>query len=619
MNRAIIIIVLFGLHSLLLSAQSSQRVDSISRSTSELIQLSWQLQVKGKYDSSIMYANRATGLASQVGLFKEQAIANQYAGESFMRLHIRDSAIKYLNRALTISVEHNLREFEAGVFNSLANVDLNENRYENALKNFIRSANIYDSLDNKAGLAKALSNIGNIEYRLGHLDKAVDYARQSKDLSLSSDHTSGVGYAHKLIGWIYRKKGMLDEALSQYDSALIIYKRLGSNRDVAEVALSIGNAYFDKGVYPRAISHYEQSIDATRLLDYEPFLPYAYSGLAYSYFSIQNNVKALAYADSLENTSANVNPNLLLDAYDLKSSIFERLADFRNALTYKNKYQALSDSLTAIENRQAIEDAEAKYQNDLKQREIDQLKQEKSLRESRTKIIWIATAGGIVLVIVITALLVNRFIIINRSTRLLEIERMRNSIARDLHDDIGSALSSINIMSKVALRDMQPEAAQQTFSKIGDQSAKVMESMSDIVWSINPENDSAEKLMSKMREFAVEILEPLNIQFYFHHPEATHFTLDASQRKNLFLIYKEAVNNAAKYSNCKTIQVSISSIGKQLTLTIEDDGIGFDIENVGRGNGLNNMAQRASALNGELQIQSQIGKGTSIKLAIHTT
>lgn len=547
------------------------------------------------------------------------ATANQYIGESYMRLHVRDSALKYLNEGLKIAKQNNLREFEAGVYNSIANVDLNSNRYESALKYFIRSAQIYDSVDNKVGLSKALSNIGNIEYRLGHLDKANDYALQSKSMAEESNFDSGTAYCYKLLGWIARKKGMVDDALAQYDSALRIYESLGSKRDIAEVALSTANALFDKEDYRSAIHYYSQSLKASRSLQYGPFIPYAYSGLAYSYQATKNNQRALAYADSLEKASRSVNVNLLLDAYDLKSAIWEGLADYRQALMFKKKFQILSDSLKTAENRQAIDDAEAKYQNDLKQREIDQLKQEKSLRESRTKIIWAAVAGGLALVIVITALLINRFIIINRSSRLLEIERMRNSIARDLHDDIGSALSSINIMSKVALQNTQPEAAHENFKRIGDQSSKVMESMSDIVWSINPENDSVEKLISKMREFAVEILEPANIHLEFHASTQLSFTFDASQRKNLFLIYKESINNAAKYSNCKNVRISISTATKQLSLHIEDDGVGFDLEKVKRGNGLNNMAQRAFAMSGNLQINSQVGHGTSITLTVPTT
>lgn len=596
-------------------AQSAERIDSIA----VLNQKSWDYQNGGNYDSSIYFAKQAAALAYQINSFEQMATANQYIGESYMRLHVRDSALKYLNRALVISKQNGLSGFEAGAYNSLANVDLNSNQYERALKNFIRSAHIYDSLNNKIGLLKALSNIGNVEYRLDHLDKAVDYAMQSKKLALADNYTSGVGYAHKLLGWIYRKKGMVDDALAQYDSALHIYESLGSRRDIAEVALSTANALFDKEDYRSAIRYYSQSLKASRSLQYGPFIPYAYSGLAYSHHAIKNNQWALAYADSLEKVSTSVNVNLLLDAYDLKSAIWEDLADYRQALAFKKKFQTLSDSLKTVENRQAIDDAEAKYQNDIKQREIDQLKQEKTLRESRSKIIWVAVAGGLVLIVVITALLINRFIIINRSSRLLEIERMRNSIARDLHDDIGSALSSINIMSKVALQDVQPEAAQENFKRIGDQSSKVMESMSDIVWSINPENDSVEKLISKMREFAVEILEPTNVQLDFHTLEHLSFTFDASQRKNLFLIYKEAINNAAKYSNCKTVQVLILSEGKQLTLSIKDDGVGFDVDKVKRGNGLNNMTQRASALNGNLQIHSQVGQGTSITLIVPTT
>lgn len=598
-----------------LIAQSAATIDSVVA----LNQKSWDYQNRGNYDSSIYFALQAAGRSNQSNLFEQMATAYQYIGESYMRLHARDSALKYLDKALETAKQNNLREFEAGVYNSLANVDLNSNRYESALTNFIRSAHIYDSVDNKVGLSKALSNIGNIEYRLDHLDKAIQYTMQSKNLALANDYVAGLGYTHKLLGWIYRKKGLVDDALSQYDSALRIYERLGSQRDIAEITLSIGNAYFDKTNYDLAINYYTRSINASKSINYGPFLPYAYSGLAFANHALKHNTKALSYADSMEVVSRSININLMLDAYNLKSSIWEDMANYEKALHYQKKFQILSDSLTSAENRQAIEETEAKYQNDLKQREIDQLKQENNLRESKAQIIWAAAAGALTLVIVITILLVNRFIIVNRSARLLEIERMRNSIARDLHDDIGSALSSISIMSKVGSQNTQPEVAQQNFKRIGDQSSKLMESMSDIVWSINPENDSAEKLMSKMREFAVEILEPVNVLVDFQVRAGLSLTIDASQRKNLFLIFKEAINNAAKYSNCKRVQVLISAGGKQLTLSIKDDGVGFEVDQVKRRNGLNNMTQRANNMNADFQISSQVGEGTAITLTINTT
>ncbi|MEJ0033154.1 MAG: histidine kinase dimerization/phosphoacceptor domain-containing protein [Bacteroidota bacterium] len=132
----------------------------------------------------------------------------------------------------------------------------------------------------------------------------------------------------------------------------------------------------------------------------------------------------------------------------------------------------------------------------------------------RTHAIQAGVIVALILVLVIGLLLVNRNQVVLRSKRLTEIERMRNAIARDLHDDIGSTLSSINILSQLAIRDHNKDYSKH-FSKIAEQSSRMMENMSDIVWSISPGNDSLDHVVMKMKEFAAEILEPKNITYKF--------------------------------------------------------------------------------------------------------
>jgi signal transduction histidine kinase len=206
--------------------------------------------------------------------------------------------------------------------------------------------------------------------------------------------------------------------------------------------------------------------------------------------------------------------------------------------------------------------------------------------------------------------------------RILAIEAVRQKVARDLHDDIGSALSTINILSIVAKNKIKedPLKAEEYISKIGDNSTRMMEAMDDIVWSINPENDNMQKIISRMRQFATEVLEPKNIELDFLIDEQTkELHLNMQEKRDLFLVFKEAINNIAKYANATLVKTKLSLNNNKLVLYIEDNGEGFDIENADGGNGLNNMQKRAEALNAKFKIASMFNSGTTVTLEMDVT
>jgi signal transduction histidine kinase/ligand-binding sensor domain-containing protein len=200
-------------------------------------------------------------------------------------------------------------------------------------------------------------------------------------------------------------------------------------------------------------------------------------------------------------------------------------------------------------------------------------------------------------------------------------ERLRSKISRDLHDEIGSALTSINLLSKVALNKAGNDAEINSYlSKIKDSTFSTMESMSDIVWAINPKNDKLEALMSRMKEFAADICEAQGIDLSFIlPPELETLSIDLAKRKNLFLVFKEAVNNAVKYSGCTLLHAEFVRTHNQLRMIIKDNGKGFDKTAISHGNGLYNMQERVSECNGTLQIESGMQQGTSIILEIPIT
>ncbi len=206
-----------------------------------------------------------------------------------------------------------------------------------------------------------------------------------------------------------------------------------------------------------------------------------------------------------------------------------------------------------------------------------------------------------------------------RVTKLLAVEKIRNRVARDLHDDMGSTLSTINILSSMAKTKMSTDAVKtaEYLSKISDNSQRMMEAMDDIVWSIKPTNDSMQKIIARMREFATSVLEAKDIGLQFLADEEVYdIKLNMEARRDFFLVFKEAINNAAKYSKAEKVVVNLTAKNKKLTLSVKDDGVGFNVAKADGGNGLGNMQKRADAMKGTINIDSKPGQGSQVTVVI---
>ncbi len=198
--------------------------------------------------------------------------------------------------------------------------------------------------------------------------------------------------------------------------------------------------------------------------------------------------------------------------------------------------------------------------------------------------------------------------------------QLRNKIARDLHDDIGSTLSGINIFSKIALQKLLHNEAgsSELLEKISDRSEKTMDALSDIVWSISTKNDHIDNFLVKAREYLAETLEPQGIRYDMQVDEdISHLKLGMELRKEFYLVFKEAICNASKYARCTLIEISLTKEKDVLLLCIRDNGKGFDINKITSGNGLQNMQHRAEKMKAKLAIISKINQGTSVTLRFH--
>ena len=202
-----------------------------------------------------------------------------------------------------------------------------------------------------------------------------------------------------------------------------------------------------------------------------------------------------------------------------------------------------------------------------------------------------------------------------RLNQVLKFQVLRNKIASDLHDDIGSTLNSISVYSEVARKDEVNR--DEALEMIGDSSRKIIDSLSDVVWAINPINDHFSKIILRMRSFSYNLLRAKKIEYTFRADEKLdELKLTMTERQNFYLIFKEAINNIVKYSNATRVNIQLSHTNNLIELLIRDNGVGFNPDHNTQGNGLNNIKRRSKEMNARLQIESEEGNGTSIKLTL---
>jgi signal transduction histidine kinase len=201
--------------------------------------------------------------------------------------------------------------------------------------------------------------------------------------------------------------------------------------------------------------------------------------------------------------------------------------------------------------------------------------------------------------------------------RIRATERIRTRIATSLTEDMSNSLSSINISSELAKTkiDLDKERTKEYIEQISETSNRMVQAMYDMVWSIDPKNDTMLNTIERMKSFAVETESHHDVDIVFDIDEAAaDLNLDMVHRYELLSVFKEAISNAAKHAEAKHIQVSLRLKNSRFFMLIEDDGKGFNVDNAVLGRGVSDMKRRAADISAALYIESERNTGTIVKL-----
>jgi len=576
-----------------------------------------------------------------------------------------DSARLYLEKASNLLKNYKKKDkLLYGFYNASGILNKNTGHYEESLKNYKSISELGENIIGKENIAGNFLNIANIYTKQSKLLLAQENLYKALKIFEELKNETGIAFCFNGLGIQFYDQKNYKKAEYYLEKALLIKKKIGNKKTLSIGYNGLGVLYMDQKKYSLALENINQSIAIAEEFKMKDRICEGLinQGMVYHFQNKQNEAfnsydKAKILAQELQNDNYLSKINLELSnlfndqikkdnvfssllkglnhAKQAKNLDFEKTAHYKLANLYyndgqfKNAFEAyrnfhqLYDSLEGSAVKLKLYELEAKYENQKKETEIQLLKKDQQIQftiSQKQKIIQIAILSILGLVISASFLFFRWFQIINKTKRKLEIEKIRNNIAQDLHDDIGSTLSTIKIISKMASQKSLNEIEKNNFSLIENFSGKMLETMMDIIWSINPNKDTADEVIIHMKEFAAEILEPKDIIYHFSETgNFENLKMSILLRKNLFLIFKEALNNAAKYSKCSEIYIDLTLLSGKLSLLIRDNGEGFDYQKIKMGNGLKNMKERATLLNGDFEIKTKYQAGTQIFFSTNIT
>jgi len=540
----------------------------------------------------------------------------------------KDEALVNYQRCLSLQFEKDQSSYTARVYNDLGYLYGNKGELDKQREWYLKAMRLYDRIKDSSGMAETLSNLSGASLELGNKEDAIAYAIRALAIREKGQDYDILALSYNNLSQIYLQTDSMEQAIHYQREGMKYAGLSGSKRRLAQSYTGMSLLLNRKGKNEEALEYEKKAIRICREIGDSGMLAHRCISAAMLSAALKDSSGAVAYFDESARISLAIDDKLnLRDLYLYRTVFYKERKDFFLAYENLKKYHAYKDSILNEETTRNLAEIEARYETEKKDKAIGDLKaserihaleidkQKSQLQQQRqTRNIII---GSAVLLALMAAGLFNRWQLKKRLQQQEALLEMRNDIARDLHDELGSTLTSIHILSQVSRNHLEKDQlrAFSLLEKITEQSRQMQQSMSDIVWAIRSDNDKIENMMVRMREFLAQTLEAKDIAIRFEAAEELlGYSFSMQQRKDIFLIFKEAVNNAAKYAHCTLMEVSFRLYKDRILLEVKDNGVGFEPEKLRSTNGLSNMRARSASLDGSCSIQAAPGKGTTVLL-----
>jgi signal transduction histidine kinase len=588
------------------------------------------------YDSSLFYLGRSLDFFKVLN--DSSGIAEVYHNMGVAKEHLGlyQESLEYYQQGHEIRKKLGLKTEVAFSLNSVGNIYVFLNNYSRALELYLESLKISEELNNKNAIANTYNNIGMVYDYTGDLDKAFDYYDRARQAYEALKDKRGLAGVLNNIGLIYKNKHLPEKSIPYYQQSLKLFEELKSAYGVAVLQNNLGVAYGLMNDQGQALQYHRQALTTNTKIGNNDGIANSHNSIGDLYLTLKQFDEADVYfrkgltiAQQIKSTDR------MAESYEGLANAREGMKDYKSALTFSRQARVLRDTLYSSEKSQKLYEMEQKYESALKEKQIAllnseterqklEIAQKNELIDQRT-IQLALVAASLVFLGVAVYLFYSRLRL--RQTANLEMARIekdqaiiksiyeqRMNISKDMHDEIGSGLTHISLLSEMITSQKRSDADMRTeIQTISTISRQLVQSMSEIIWAINPKNETLENLTSYLREQTNKYFEPFDVHYTISIPEQLPAVkLTNLQRRNLFLVTKETLNNALKHAHASAVSLSVDIQEKIIRFRIVDNGKGFESEKIrNTANGLKNMRSRMSDIGGNFEITSS-AEGTVV-------
>ncbi|MFN0050504.1 MAG: tetratricopeptide repeat protein [Cytophagales bacterium] len=588
----------------------------------------------------VLIANLSFGVA-----FDSTLIKLLEKSEKLTRSGEYQASSTTLDSALKIAQNHASDLELAQVYNNMGRNFDYMGKIEEALKIYLKALSLAEKVKDNFSIAKIYKNMGalyvaqkDLKMGLDYYNKAEFFASKTTDKKLKADIFNNKGL-------IFDEQGKSDLGLELYLKAYKIYKEIKNDERIGMAANNIAIVYKNKKDYNNAAKYLLESLSISERMGNVWVTAANYTNLSNIYSGQKDYQKSIAYNLQAIKMATKLNAReITTAAYHNLRDNYDSLKNYKKALEYAKIHLSEKDSLLNSERTALITEMREKYDADKKQDTIRLQTQQKliddlqistqNLKMKQQNTNWGIAISALVLLLGVCWLVYNRSKMAEKA--LLEAELLRKEkemqtavyeaekaerirIARDMHDELGSGLSKIailtgNVIQKAALI----EGVNSDVENIAKTARNLVGNMSDLVWALNADDTTFDYLVARLREYVYDFLEDCNIDFNTNFPvEVPDIQMGKEVQRNIFLSFKEILNNTVKHAEATLINIEILLLDGKIDILISDNGKGFEIENARKhGNGLKNIKNRIQRIGGEYILKSEIGKGTISHLVL---
>lgn len=466
--------------------------------------------------------------------------------------------------------------------------------------------------------AKILKNIGATYSDLKDFSLGLSYLLKAEIISREINNAELIADCLNNRGIIYEQTDSLDLALLSYSQALDYYRKLSNPDRMALIFINIGVLEKQMANWESAKLAYDSALYYSRILGNEFYIAACLNNLG----NVLSGMKRFDEAVAMTNEALSIarkiqHPDLEQNCLSSLAEQFHAMGNDKNAFLYQSQFLALHDSIINIERVDALSEMETKYEVEKKELQLGRLTAENKLKEEenkRSKLYMIFLASGLFLVIA-GAIVTIRLRAMRQKRDELQLvanaeKQERERIAKDMHDELGSGISRITWITATAERQVKDNELKIQLGNIENIAEQLAVGMKSLIWLLNSGNCEWSVLSGRVREMSSQICEDFQIELNFEDQlKQTKLNTRQNAARDILLLCKEAVNNAAKYSETKKLEMSFEKSISELVLRIRDYGVGFNQEEVRIGHGLVNIRRRVADLNGVADLITANGNG----------